>query len=191
MTRDGPLQPIVDVATDQIAGFEALARLTRSDGVVLQPSSFIDVAEAGGLIMPLGSQVLEVACGGGSRLHLELTETAIIDLLPTTLTQLGRITDLGIEIGLDDFGTGYASLTHLRRLPVRFVKIDQSFVQGLETDREDERIVAAAIDLAANLGLRLIAEGVETPFQMARLRELPAQLRSRGTPQVLPVAKTG
>ena len=107
-----------------------------------------------------------------SSLHLELTETAIIDLHPDILRQLGRIRDLGVQIGLDDFGTGYASLTHLRRLPLTFVKIDQSFVQGLGTDREDERIVSAVVDLAANLGLRSIAEGVETEDQLDRLREL-------------------
>jgi EAL domain-containing protein (putative c-di-GMP-specific phosphodiesterase class I) len=105
-------------------------------------------------------------------LHFELTETAIIDLRPDILQQLGHIRDLGVQIGLDDFGTGYASLTHLRRLPVSFVKIDQTFVQGLVVDDEDERIVAAVIDLAANLGLRSIAEGVETEDQLARLREL-------------------
>jgi EAL domain-containing protein (putative c-di-GMP-specific phosphodiesterase class I) len=88
------------------------------------------------------------------------------------LQQLGHIRDLGVEIGLDDFGTGYASLTHLRRLPLSFVKIDQSFVQGLGTDQEDERIVSAVVDLAKNLGLRSIAEGVETKGQLERLREL-------------------
>jgi EAL domain-containing protein (putative c-di-GMP-specific phosphodiesterase class I) len=106
------------------------------------------------------------------RLHLELTETAIIDLRRDIIDQLVRIRDLGVEIGLDDFGTGYASLTHLRRLPLTFVKIDQSFVQGLETDDEDGRIVSAVVDLAANLGLRSIAEGVETAGQLTRLRDL-------------------
>lgn len=77
-----------------------------------------------------------------------------------------------MQIGLDDFGTGYASLTHLRRLPVTFVKIDQSFVQGMATDQEDDQIVSAVIDLAANLGLRSIAEGVETQAQRERLQEL-------------------
>jgi EAL domain-containing protein (putative c-di-GMP-specific phosphodiesterase class I) len=105
-------------------------------------------------------------------LHLELTETALIDLDPDFLAQLGRIRDLGVQIGLDDFGTGYASLTHLRRLPLTFVKIDQSFVRGLGTDQEDERIVAAVIDLVATLGLRSIGEGVETTDQLDRLREL-------------------
>ncbi|HVF74657.1 MAG TPA: EAL domain-containing protein [Acidimicrobiales bacterium] len=105
-------------------------------------------------------------------LHLELTETAIMDLGSDIVQQLHAVRDLGVQIGLDDFGTGYASLTHLRRLPLAFVKIDQSFVQGLGADQEDDRIVAAVVDLAANLGLRSIAEGVETDDQLARLREL-------------------
>ena len=95
-----------------------------------------------------------------------------MDLHPDILRQLGRIRDLGVEMGLDDFGTGYASLTHLRRLPLSFVKIDQSFVQGLGIDQEDERIVSAVVDLAANLGLRSIAEGVETTAQRDRLHAL-------------------
>jgi diguanylate cyclase (GGDEF)-like protein/PAS domain S-box-containing protein len=106
------------------------------------------------------------------QLHLELTETTIMDLQSDIVHQLGRIRDLGVHIGLDDFGTGYASLTHLRQLPLTFVKIDQSFVANIETDSEDDQIVSAVVDLATNLGLRSIAEGVETEFQLARLREL-------------------
>jgi EAL domain-containing protein (putative c-di-GMP-specific phosphodiesterase class I) len=209
-------QPIVDLSTGSVAGFEALVRLVERDGTVLPPAAFMKVAEDTGLVVPLGGHVLriasqEVRCWPRSgvkgqpltvavnlsprqfesgdlpglvrdvleqtgiesgQLHLELLETAIIDLHPDLLQQLGRIRDLGVEIGLDDFGTGYASLTHLRRLPMTFVKIDQSFVQGLETDREDDRIVAAVVDLAANLGLRSIAEGIETKPQLDRLREL-------------------
>ena len=83
-----------------------------------------------------------------------------------------------MQIGLDDFGTGYASLTHLRSLPLSFVKIDQTFVQGIGEDQADERIVSAVVDLAANLGLRSIAEGIEThgstqPSARARLRPGP------------------
>jgi EAL domain-containing protein (putative c-di-GMP-specific phosphodiesterase class I) len=116
--------------------------------------------------------VLEDTGFDPAKLHLELIETAIIDLRPDILLQLGRLRDLGVEIGLDDFGTGYASLTHLRRLPLTFVKIDRSFVSGIETDHEDDRIVSAVVDLAANLGLRSIAEGIETQIQLDRLREL-------------------
>ncbi|MCC5948162.1 MAG: EAL domain-containing protein [Nitriliruptoraceae bacterium] len=107
-----------------------------------------------------------------SRLHLELTETAIIDLHPDNLIQLEAIAEMGVQIGLDDFGTGYASLSHLRRLPLSFVKIDQSFVQGIGLSREDEQIVLAVVDLAANLEMRSIAEGVQTPRQLERLTEM-------------------
>jgi predicted signal transduction protein with EAL and GGDEF domain len=209
-------QPLVNLSSGRIAGFEALARIAEHDGSFLPPADFIPVAEDTGLVVPLGAQVLALACreargwqppsaadpcltvavnlsarqfGPGdltevvqrtlectelpaSCLHLELTETAIMDLHPDILRQLEQIRDLGVEMGLDDFGTGYASLTHLRRLPLSFVKIDQSFVQGLGTDEEDERIVAAVVDLAANLGLRSIAEGVETEAQRDRLRAL-------------------
>jgi diguanylate cyclase (GGDEF)-like protein len=209
-------QPIVDIVTGRVAGVEALARIAERDGAVLPPSVFISVAEESGLVIPLGGQVLELACqqtrrwkSTGDRgeelsvavnlsprqfepgdlttvlkhalqdsslapesLHLELTETAIMDLRPDILKQLEEIRELGVEVGLDDFGTGYASLTHLRRLPLSFVKIDQTFVQGLGTDRGDERIVAAVVDLAANLGMRSIAEGVETQDQLDHLRDL-------------------
>jgi diguanylate cyclase (GGDEF)-like protein len=207
-------QPIIDLATGHAAGFEALARIIESDGSITPPAAFIPAAEESGLVVPLGSEVLQIALreasawpfagGEGSLniavnlssrqfdggdlaieverlldetglpadgLHLELTETAVMDLHEDFLDQLGRIAALGVQIGLDDFGTGYASLTHLRRLPLRFVKIDQSFVQGLGDDDDDDRIVGAVIDLAANLGLRSIAEGVETADQLSRLRD--------------------
>jgi diguanylate cyclase (GGDEF)-like protein len=208
-------QPIVDLSTGHITGFEALARITEPSGTVRASAEFIPVAEDSRLVVPLGAHVLEIACQEASNwqslersarlpvavnlsarqfepgdlpavvekalgragldasyLHLELTETVIIDLRPDVLQQLVDIRDLGVQIGLDDFGTGYASLTHLRRLPLTFVKIDQSFVQGIDTDRENERIVAAVVDLAAHLGLRSIAEGVETVSQLGQLRKL-------------------
>ncbi|MCU1362125.1 MAG: putative signaling protein, partial [Ilumatobacteraceae bacterium] len=125
-----------------------------------------------GDLVALVARVLDETGLDPECLHLELTETAIMDLRPDVMQQLAGITSMGVQIGLDDFGTGYASLTHLRRLPLSFVKIDQTFVQGLGVDDEDDRIVAAVVDLAANLGLRSIAEGVETQDQLDRLREL-------------------
>jgi diguanylate cyclase (GGDEF)-like protein/PAS domain S-box-containing protein len=209
-------QPIVDLSTRRVAGFEALARLTQLDGSIVGPYAFIPAAEESGLIVPLGTHMLHVACQEAASwampdhesraltvavnlssrqlepgdlvtvvrraletaelqpacLHLELTETAIIDLRPDTIDQLDRVRDLGVELGLDDFGTGYASLTHLRKLPLTFVKIDRSFVQGLETNHEDRGIVRAIVELAASLGLRSIAEGVETDAQRRHLLEL-------------------
>jgi EAL domain-containing protein (putative c-di-GMP-specific phosphodiesterase class I) len=209
-------QPVIDLCTGSVIGFEALARIAERDGSITPPAGFISVAEDSGLVVRLGAQVLQIACQevcrwqpadfpdrrltvavnvssrqcetgdlttvvrekleqtglDASCLHIELTETTIIDLDQNFLRQLRRIRDLGVQVGLDDFGTGYASLTHLRRLPLTFVKIDQSFVQGLGTDPDDERIVSAVVDLAAHLGLRSIAEGVETSDQLDRLREL-------------------
>jgi diguanylate cyclase (GGDEF)-like protein len=209
-------QPVIALGTGSLAGFEALARIRERNGTLVVPGSFVPVAEDSGLVVPLGAQVLEMACEQAQRwrpagpgdspltvavnvsarqlqagdlttavrqtltqtglapdcLHLEITETAIIDLHPGVVEQLTRIGELGVQIGLDDFGTGYASLTHLRRLPLSFVKIDRSFVDGLGKDEEDERIVSAVVDLARNLGLRSIAEGVETSDQLNRLRAL-------------------
>lgn len=114
--------------------------------------------------------ILAAARQRPQNLHLEITETALMEFTPEVIGRLERIRDLGVEIGVDDFGTGYASLTRLRRLPISFVKIDRSFVGGLGVDIEDERIVAAVVDLARGLGLRSIAEGVETGEQLAALR---------------------
>jgi diguanylate cyclase (GGDEF)-like protein len=124
-----------------------------------------------GNLIDLVTRTLDAGGIQPDRLLLELTETAIIDLRPRTVNQLEQLRDMGVQVGLDDFGTGYASLTHLRKLPLTFIKIDRSFVQGLGANEDDDRIVAAVVDLASNLGLRSIGEGVETVQQLERLRE--------------------
>jgi EAL domain-containing protein (putative c-di-GMP-specific phosphodiesterase class I) len=96
------------------------------------------------------------------RLELEITESAImVDPQRTTRT-LKLIRDLGVHFTIDDFGTGYSSLAHLRKLPVTGMKIDKSFVQNMESDRDNPVIVRSIIDLGHNLGLKVTAEGVET-----------------------------
>ncbi|MET7421614.1 EAL domain-containing protein [Dactylosporangium sp. NPDC005555] len=95
------------------------------------------------------------------RLELEITESALMADPRRVLATLARLERLGIAIALDDFGTGYSSMLHLRRLPLKEVKIDRSFVLGAATDADDAAIVRSMIDLARALGLRVVAEGVE------------------------------
>jgi diguanylate cyclase (GGDEF)-like protein len=109
-------------------------------------------------------------------LCLEITETALVEDADSTRTALDALKDLGITLAVDDFGTGYSSLLYLRRFPIGVLKIDRSFVIGLGTSAEDTAIVCGVIGLARALGLLAVAEGVETPEQAARLRELGCPL---------------
>ena len=105
-------------------------------------------------------------------LELEITESTLMTD-PIRATQvLERLSALGVRIAIDDFGSGYSSLSHLRRLPVDVLKIDKSFVLRMDTDESDETIVRSTIDLAHNLGLCVVAEGVETDANQQRLAEL-------------------
>jgi EAL domain-containing protein (putative c-di-GMP-specific phosphodiesterase class I) len=103
-------------------------------------------------------------------LELELTESVAMGDPLGTVATLDEISALQVATSIDDFGTGYSSLSYLKRFKVSKLKIDQSFVRDITTDPDDKAIVGAIIGLAANLGLRTIAEGVETPGQLAWLR---------------------
>ena len=105
-------------------------------------------------------------------LALELTETALLVGGEAGQSALNRLTDAGAELSLDDFGTGYSSLTHLARFPIQSLKIDHSFVAGLDRDAKDAAIVSAVIALGAELDVRVIAEGVETPDQLRILQAM-------------------
>jgi diguanylate cyclase (GGDEF)-like protein/PAS domain S-box-containing protein len=103
-------------------------------------------------------------------LQLEITEGAVLENVDYITSMLVQLRAMGIGISLDDFGTGYSSLTYLKRFPIDSVKIDRSFVSGLNTDPSDAAIVSAVISMAASLNLRVIAEGVETIEQFEFLR---------------------
>ena len=105
----------------------------------------------------------------------------MIENSQTAAQSLRYLHQLGVTLSIDDFGTGYSSLSYVKRLPVQRLKIDQSFIQNLEHSPNDEVIVRAIINLGHSLGLRVIAEGVETEGQLRRLRT-PRLRRGPGRP---------
>lgn len=107
-----------------------------------------------------------------SRLHLEVTESVFLGRGAECVERaLRTLSEAGVEIVLDDFGTGYASLSHLKQFPVSTLKIDKLFVRDLHEDPDDEAIVRAVIGLGQSLGIKVVAEGIETPAQSAYLRK--------------------
>jgi diguanylate cyclase (GGDEF)-like protein/PAS domain S-box-containing protein len=200
-------QPILRAVTGELCGLEALIRWRRPDGTIREPDDFVPVAEATGLIQPLGLFVLQTACRDiahlravlgmpvrvsvnisaaqirepnivslvaatlrdagldAGALELEVTESSALQGAERTIEALRELVAMGVAISLDDFGTGYASLDLLRRLPIKRIKIDRSFVQDVGSDRVDEAIASATIALAHQLGLEVVGEGVETEFQ--------------------------
>jgi len=103
-------------------------------------------------------------------LELELTESVMHDA-PQLVSMLGELKRIGVQIAIDDFGTGYSSLSSLKRFPVDRLKVDRSFVEHIARDPDDAAIVRTIIALGRNLGLKVVAEGVETAEQMQFLRE--------------------
>ncbi|MGP6158706.1 MAG: putative bifunctional diguanylate cyclase/phosphodiesterase [Vulcanimicrobiaceae bacterium] len=205
-------QPIVCARTGALAGFEALARWHHA-GETVGPDTFIPLAEETGLIVRLGTSVLEHACremvrllpfcsknammnvnisarqfrenGFGAcvgrileqtglpadRLQLEITESAYISG-DAGIRSVTALKELGVALAIDDFGTGYSALGYLKHLPVDALKIDRSFVADILTDAADQAIVRAIIAVAKNLGLGVVAEGVESQEQALLLRRL-------------------
>lgn len=145
-------------------------------------------------------QILEETGAEPKNLWFEITETALMDPARPVLEMLGRLRERGIHLAIDDFGTGYSSLSHLRQFSIDELKVDQTFVQGLERDGEDSSIVAAVVNLAHNLGLSAVAEGVETAEQSRRVQLVgcdlaqgfyfaapePASLKGTATRRLLP-----
>ena len=157
---------IIEAACRQIVAWEGLGADGRTPAVAVNLSArqlahpdFVEhVAEA-----------LARTGADPQALCFELTETAVMDDAVTAIATLHRLRTMGVDLAIDDFGTGYSSLSYLRRLPASVVKIDRSFVLELGGSRQGSTIVASVIHLAHALGMRIIAEGVETIEHVAAL----------------------
>lgn len=127
------------------------------------------------LVSDIESVIVETGINP-AHLDIEITESLLMDDVEFSLETLTRLKDLTVNIAVDDFGTGYSSLSYLRSFPVDYLKIDRSFVAGLSEQHGDEAIVVAIIRLAQTLGLKTIAEGVETADQLNQLRRFGCDL---------------
>ena len=207
-------QPIIDLNTQGLLGFEALARWQHPQRGLVMPGAFIDLAEDTGLIKPIGKQILSQVCQTiaaweqqgylsdlfqvsvnvsgqqfrdhsfihtldhilqetgvqGHRLKMEITERILLEQSSSIAHTLAAIHERGINLSIDDFGTGYSSLRYLSQFAVETLKIDRSFVNQMQPKKQG--IVQAIIDLAHNLEMDCIAEGVETEDQRHQLQQL-------------------
>jgi EAL domain-containing protein (putative c-di-GMP-specific phosphodiesterase class I) len=102
----------------------------------------------------------------GEMLEFEITESVALNNMADTINKIVSLKKMGISFSLDDFGTGYSSLSHLKDLPVDKLKVDQSFINDITVDKQDENLVRSIIQLSKNLGLVTVAEGVETQAQV-------------------------
>lgn len=144
----------------QDAGFEPFVISVNVSARQFRQDSFVQIV----------AEVLQQTGLEARYLEIELTESAVMHDAEQFIAMLGELNDLGVQISLDDFGTGYSSLSHLKRLPVDRLKVDRSFVQDIATDADDATIVRTIIALGHNLGLKVVAEGVETEQQLEFLR---------------------
>lgn len=124
-----------------------------------------------GQITETVARILEETGVSPARIILEITETVMMQGMNRAVALLGELRRMGLHISVDDFGTGYSSLTYLKRLPVNSIKIDRSFVRDITHDPDDAAITNTIILMGHNLGLRVVAEGVETTEQLEFLRQ--------------------
>jgi len=122
------------------------------------------------LVEDIGARLREHGVSG-EMLELELTESLFMEDVNATSRTLHQLKDLGISLAVDDFGTGYSSLSYLKRYPIDKIKIDRSFIRDVPADADDVAITLAIISLATNLGLKVVAEGVETQTQRTFLED--------------------
>lgn len=156
---------ILRTACEQAAAWRRMGLPAVRMGINLFPTQF-----HGGTLVPSVKEALAHAALPADALELEITENIALTHDEAMLVPLRLLRENGIGLAFDDFGTGYASLSFLTRYPISRVKIDRGFVQKITENAEDATVVRSLIDLAHNLGLEVIAEGVETPAQAAFLQ---------------------
>lgn len=208
-------QPLVDLKTGYLVGFEALVRWNHPQGMI-PPTRFIPVAEETGIIITLGTWIIEAACSQmqqwrsqfpqadqiginvnlsgrqfsqpdllqsildiirrtglpASCLKLEVTETIAMQNVEETIDILLRLKEIGFKISIDDFGTGYSSLSYLCHFPIDTLKVDRTFVTRMQESPADYAIVQTIVTLSHSLGMKVVAEGIETDIQWKILRDL-------------------
>ncbi len=157
-------------ALERVAAWRALGH-DLTIAVNLSARSFLDARLAEEIPQLLARHAVPPAC-----LELEITESMLMHDPERARETLDRLAAVGVGLSVDDFGTGYSSLAHLKRLPVDTIKIDKSFVLDMDEDEADEAIVRSTIELAHNLGLRVVAEGVESAATWLRLAALGCDL---------------
>jgi predicted signal transduction protein with EAL and GGDEF domain len=161
---------VLEAALEQVATWRALGH-ELSIAVNLSARSFLDARLADEIPELLAAHDL-----APDALELEITESMLMHDPRRARLTLERLAAVGVGLSVDDFGTGYSSLAHLKRLPVDTIKIDKSFVLEMADDETDEAIVRSMIELAHNLGLRVVAEGVESAEAWMRLAALGCDL---------------
>ena len=184
-------QPIVSLRNDQIVGFETLSRWQRPEGLVM-PGEFIAVADETGIILSINQQLLYEACRQLRSWHAIFPSDPAFTLsVNITALVLSELKALGVRLDIDDFGTGYSSLSRLQHFPVDRLKIDRSFISCMDTDADTREIIRIIIMLAHGLGLKVVAEGVETQVQADMLKDLDCDWpKATYTPGPFPAKKS-
>ena len=124
-----------------------------------------------GNVLKMIEKVLQTEKTDLKNIELELTESMLMEDISKNLKTMSKLKELNIKLAIDDFGTGYSSLSYLKKFPIDKLKIDKTFIDGIPTNEDDNVIAKTIISMAHNLGLQVVAEGVETKEQFEFLKE--------------------